>query len=58
MITSPCFAKYSLLVEVLFHGHQKLTCFSHSTMESEFIVFAVAEKDVEWLRNMLLDIEL
>jgi hypothetical protein len=27
-------------------------------MEYEFIVFAVAEKEVEWLRNMLLDIEL
>ena len=27
-------------------------------MESEFIALAAAGKEVEWLRNMLLDIEL
>ena len=27
-------------------------------MESEFIALAAADKEVEWLRNMLLDIEL
>ena len=37
---------------------KKQTCISHSTMESKFIALAVAGKEVEWLRNMLLDIEL
>lgn len=33
-------------------------CISHSTMESEFIALATVGKEAEWLRNMLLDIEL
>ena len=37
---------------------KKQTCISHSTMELEFIVLAAAGKEAEWLRNMLLDIEL
>ena len=37
---------------------KKQTCISHSNMESEFIALATAGKEVEWLRNMLLDIEL
>ena len=37
---------------------KKQTCISHSTMESEFIALAAAGKEVKWLRNMLLDIEL
>ena len=37
---------------------KKQTCISHSTMESEFIALAVAGKEAEWLRNLLLDIEL
>jgi len=36
---------------------KKQMCISHSTMESKFIALAVAGKEVEWLRNMLLDIE-
>ena len=35
---------------------KKQTCIFHSTMESEFIALAAADKEVEWLRNMLLDI--
>lgn len=37
---------------------RKQTCITHSTMESEFIALAAAGKEVEWLRNLLLDIEL
>ena len=37
---------------------KKQTCITHSTMESEFIALAAAGKEVEWLRNLLLDIEL
>ncbi|GJT69582.1 zinc finger, CCHC-type containing protein [Tanacetum coccineum] len=39
-------------------GSKKQTCMTHSTMEAEFLALAVASKEVEWLRNMLLDIEL
>lgn len=35
---------------------KKQICITHSTMESEFIALAVTSKEVEWLRNMLLDI--
>ena len=35
---------------------KKQTCIFHYTMESEFIALAAADKEVEWLRNMLLDI--
>ncbi len=37
---------------------KKQSCISHSTMDSEFIALASAGKEVEWLRNMLYDIEL
>ena len=37
---------------------KKQTCITHSTMESEFIALATMGKEVEWLRNLLLDIEL
>ena len=37
---------------------KKQMCISHSTMELEFIALVIADKEAEWLRNMLLDIEL
>ena len=37
---------------------KKQTCITHSTMESEFVALAAAGKEVEWLRNLLLEIEL
>ena len=37
---------------------KKQTYISHSTMKSEFITLAIVGKEAEWLRNMLLDIEL
>ncbi|CAL1386945.1 unnamed protein product [Linum trigynum] len=37
---------------------KKQTCITHSTMEGEFLALAAAGKEAEWLRNMLLDIEL
>nr|GEX54661.1 retrotransposon protein, putative, Ty1-copia subclass [Tanacetum cinerariifolium] len=39
-------------------GSKKQTCIKHSTMEAEFLALAAAGKEPEWLRNMLLDIEL
>nr|GEV82208.1 zinc finger, CCHC-type [Tanacetum cinerariifolium] len=38
-------------------GSKKQTCITHSIMEAEFLAIAAAVKEVEWLRNMLLDIE-
>ena len=37
---------------------KKQTCIAHSTMESEFIALGAAAKEAEWLRDLLLDIEL
>ncbi|GJY36492.1 zinc finger, CCHC-type containing protein [Tanacetum coccineum] len=34
----------------------KQTCITSSTMESEFVALAVAGKEAEWLRNLILDI--
>nr|GFA08993.1 zinc finger, CCHC-type [Tanacetum cinerariifolium] len=39
-------------------GSKKQTCITHSTMEAEFLALIAAGKKAEWLRNMLLDIEL
>ncbi|GKD34270.1 retrovirus-related pol polyprotein from transposon TNT 1-94 [Tanacetum coccineum] len=39
-------------------GSKKQTCTTHSTIEAEFLALAAAGKEAEWLRNMLLDIEL
>ncbi|GKE80893.1 zinc finger, CCHC-type containing protein, partial [Tanacetum coccineum] len=39
-------------------GSKKQTCITHSTMEAEFLALAAAGKEAEWLRNMLLEIEL
>ncbi|XP_070041311.1 secreted RxLR effector protein 161-like [Nicotiana tomentosiformis] len=37
---------------------KKQMCITHSTTESEFIALAAAGREAEWLRNLLLDIEL
>ncbi|KAM1131175.1 hypothetical protein ACFX19_046438 [Malus domestica] len=37
---------------------KKQTCIAHSTMESKFIALAAAGKEAEWIRNLLLEIEL
>ena len=37
---------------------KKQTCVTYSTMESEFIDLGAASKEVEWLRNLLLNIVL
>ncbi|KAL0437670.1 UNVERIFIED_CONTAM: hypothetical protein Sradi_0474900 [Sesamum radiatum] len=37
---------------------KKQTCSTHSTMEVKFVALAAASKEVEWLRNLLLDIKL
>ena len=59
MITNLCLVGYSLLVGgAISWASKKQTCISHFTMESEFISLAAVGKEVKWLRNMLLDIEL
>nr|GEW69146.1 hypothetical protein [Tanacetum cinerariifolium] len=42
----------------IYWGSKKQTCITHSTMEANFLALAAAGKGAEWLRNMLLDIEL
>ncbi|XP_073046157.1 uncharacterized protein [Primulina eburnea] len=37
---------------------KKQACITHSTMESEFSALAAVGKEVEWLRNLSLDIKL
>ncbi|GKE56068.1 hypothetical protein Tco_1495253, partial [Tanacetum coccineum] len=37
---------------------KKQTCITGSTMESEFVALAVAGKEAEWLKNLLLEIPL
>ncbi|GJW40855.1 hypothetical protein Tco_0066700, partial [Tanacetum coccineum] len=37
---------------------KKQTCITSSTMESEFVALAAAGKEVEWLKNLLLEIPL
>ncbi|GJR23775.1 zinc finger, CCHC-type containing protein [Tanacetum coccineum] len=39
-------------------GSKKQTCITYSTMEAELLALAAVSKEAEWLRNMLLDIEL
>ena len=36
----------------------KQICMTHLIIENEFIAFAATDKEVEWLRNLLFDIEL
>ncbi|GJS09109.1 retrovirus-related pol polyprotein from transposon TNT 1-94 [Tanacetum coccineum] len=49
---------FTLGGRVVCWGSKKQTCITHSTMEAEFLALALAGKEAEWLRNMLLDIEL
>ena len=58
MITNPRLVGYSLWWGAISWASKKQMCISHSTMESKFIALAATSKEVEWLRNMLLDIEL
>jgi len=44
-------------VQYLRHIRNKLAPL-FSTIESEFIVMVAASKEVEWIRNLLLDIKL
>lgn len=49
---------FTLASGVVSWASKKQTCISHSTMESEFIALAQAGKEADWIRNMLLDIDL
>nr|GEW71388.1 hypothetical protein [Tanacetum cinerariifolium] len=49
---------FTLGGEAFCWGSKKQTCITHSTMEVEFLALADAGKKAEWLKNMLLDIEL
>ena len=37
-------------------GSKKQTYISHSTMEEKFIALAATGKEVEWLRDLMIDI--
>ena len=37
-------------------GSNKQTCISHSTIEAEFIALATTGKEVEWLRDLMMNI--
>ena len=49
---------FTIAVRVVSWASKKKTCITHSTIESEFISLATAVKEMEWLRNLLFDIEL
>jgi len=49
---------FSLEEGAISWAFKKQTCISHFTVESEFIAMVVTGKEVEWLRNMLLDVKL
>jgi hypothetical protein len=37
-------------------GSKKQTCITHTTMELELVALGAAEKEVEWLINLLIDL--
>jgi len=49
---------FTLVGATISWASKNQTCISHSTMEAEFIALADTDKEAEWLRNLLLDIEL
>ncbi|GJZ54799.1 hypothetical protein Tco_0609992 [Tanacetum coccineum] len=49
---------YTLAEGVVSWARKKQTCISHSTVEAEFIALAAAGKEAEWMRDLLLDIQL
>ncbi|GJS58142.1 hypothetical protein Tco_0652926 [Tanacetum coccineum] len=48
----------TLLTLVNAQASKKQTCITGSTMESEFVALAVAGKEAQWLKNLLLEIPL
>lgn len=49
---------YTLEGGAISWASKKQTCIAHSTMEAEFIALAAAGKEAEWIRDLLLDIQL
>ncbi|GJS64908.1 hypothetical protein Tco_0679472 [Tanacetum coccineum] len=49
--------EYYRVLELL-NASKKQTCITSSTMESEFVALAATGKEVEWLKNLLLEIPL
>ncbi|GJT21803.1 hypothetical protein Tco_0891740 [Tanacetum coccineum] len=49
---------YTLAGGVVSWASKKQTCISHSTMEAKFIALVAASKEAEWMRDLLLDIQL
>nr|GFA79452.1 zinc finger, CCHC-type [Tanacetum cinerariifolium] len=43
---------------VISWASKKQTCITSSTMESDFMALAAADKEAEWLRNLILEIPL
>nr|GEV25879.1 retrotransposon ribonuclease H [Tanacetum cinerariifolium] len=49
---------YTLAGGAVSWASMKQTCISHSTMKAEFIALAATGKEVGWMRDLLLDIQL
>nr|GEV40192.1 zinc finger, CCHC-type [Tanacetum cinerariifolium] len=54
--SSTCGWVFLLSFGAISWASKKQTCIIGSTMESEFVVLAVAGKEAEWLKNLLLEI--
>nr|KAJ0214235.1 hypothetical protein LSAT_V11C400171660 [Lactuca sativa] len=49
---------YTLAGGAISWASKKQTCIAHSTMEAELIALAAADKEAEWIRDLLMDIRL
>lgn len=47
-----------LVVQPIREGPPKQSYIARSTMEAKFITLDLANQEVEWLRNMLIDVQL
>nr|GEV36121.1 zinc finger, CCHC-type [Tanacetum cinerariifolium] len=52
------YSGYPSVLEGYTDASKKQTCITGSTMESEFVALAAAGKEVEWLKNLLIEIPL
>ncbi|GJW59609.1 zinc finger, CCHC-type containing protein [Tanacetum coccineum] len=57
-ISNYWFGIFTLSGGVVSWGSKKQTCIIHFTIKAELLALAAMGKEAEWLRNMLLDIEL
>ncbi|GJW28162.1 zinc finger, CCHC-type containing protein [Tanacetum coccineum] len=55
---SPTVEVFLLSGGAMFWASKKQTCITGSTMEYEFVALAAGGKEVDWLRNLILEIQL